>query len=325
MPWRTVILLLGVLFTLTSISAQDKAKLKALIIDGQNNHGIWPKTTVMMKRYLEQTELFSVDVERTVFTWQGDDLIPQWPVPLKRPTQALKEPKADPNFAPPFAQYDVVITNFGWRAAPWPDATKSSLESYVDQGGGLVVVHAADNSFAEWPAYNQMIGLGGWGGRDETFGPYVYYNAQDELVRDTSEGRGGSHGKQHEYLIQTRDADHPITRGLPMQWLHARDELYDRLRGPAEKMHVLATAYSDKETGGTGRHEPMMMTIDYGQGRVYHTPMGHADYSMECVGFILTFQRGAQWAATGKVTLSDIPDDFPDAQTVRQRSFETQK
>ena len=103
------------------------------------------------------------------------------------------------------------------------------------------------------------------------------------------------------------------------------DELYDRLRGPAEKMHVLATAYSDKETGGTGRHEPMMMTIDYGQGRVYHTPMGHADYSMECVGFILTFQRGAQWAATGKVTLSDIPDDFPDAQTVRQRSFETQK
>ena len=79
MPSRTVILLLGVLFTLTSVSAQDKAKLKALIIDGQNNHGIWPKTTVMMKLYLEQTELFSVDVERTVFTWQGDDLIPQWP------------------------------------------------------------------------------------------------------------------------------------------------------------------------------------------------------------------------------------------------------
>ena len=126
-------LLLGVWFTLISISAQDKAKLKALIIDGQNNHGIWPKTTVMMKRYLEQTELFSVDVERTVFTWQGDDLIPHWPVPLKRLTQALKEPKADPNFAPPFAQYDVVITNFGWRAAPWPEDTKSSLESYVEQ------------------------------------------------------------------------------------------------------------------------------------------------------------------------------------------------
>ena len=68
-PSRTVILLLGLLFALTSISAQDKAKLKALIIMDKG-HGIWPKTTVMMKRYLEQTELFSVDVERTVFTWQ---------------------------------------------------------------------------------------------------------------------------------------------------------------------------------------------------------------------------------------------------------------
>ena len=68
-----------------------------------------------MKVYLEQTEMFSVDVKRTVFTWQEDDLIPQWPVPFKLPTQALKEPKADPNFVPHFAQYDVVITNFGYH------------------------------------------------------------------------------------------------------------------------------------------------------------------------------------------------------------------
>ena len=93
----------------------------------------------------------------------------------------------------------------------------------------------------------------GWGagvGRDETFGPYVYYNAQDELVRDTSEGRGGSHGRQHEYLIQTRDADHPITRGLPMQWLHARDELYDRQRARPKRCMSWQRPTSDKETGG---------------------------------------------------------------------------
>ena len=96
---------------------------------------------------------------------------------------------------------------------------------------------------------------------------------------------------------------------------------YDRLRGPAEEMQVLATAYSQKDKGGTGRHEPMIMTINYGKGRVFHTPMGHADYSQECVGFIAAFTRGAEWAATGKVTLP-LPKDFPSADKVSQRKFD---
>ena len=104
--------------------------------------------------------------------------------------------------------------------------------------------------------------------------------------------------------------------------MHAQDELYQMLRGPAANMAILATAYADKKQAGTGRHEPMMMTIDYGHGRVYHTPMGHADYSMECVGFITTFVRGAEWAATGNVTLTDIPDDFPGRNKTRQRKFQ---
>ncbi len=319
MPFQKTIFILGVIFSMHAVQAE---KLKALIIDGQNNHGIWPKTTVMMKHYLEQSGRFTVRVARTAYTWQGADLIPKFPVPLPIQTTALKEPKADPDYAPVFSDYDVVISNFGWRAAPWPEATRAALETYVTGGGGLVIIHAADNSFAEWPAYNRMIGLGGWGGRNESSGPYVYYDKEGNLVRDTSKGRGGSHGRQHEYLIETRDANHPITRGLPSQWLHAKDELYDRLRGPAENMKVLATAFSDKDTGGTGRHEPMLMTIDYGQGRVYHTPMGHADVAMECVGFITTLLRGTEWAATGKVTLNQVPDDFPSATETRRRSFD---
>ena len=123
MPLKTVILLLGVFFTLTSISAQDKPKLRALIIDGQNNHGMWPKTTVMMKKYLEESGLFTVDVKRTAYTWNGDDLIPKFPVKLDIETTALKKPKPDPDYKPDFSAYDVVLSNFGWipDSTKWPD------------------------------------------------------------------------------------------------------------------------------------------------------------------------------------------------------------
>ena len=121
--------------------------MKALIVDGQNNHAVWPATTKMMKAYLEQTKHFTVDVATTA---------PQG---------------TDPNFKPDFSKYSVVISNFGHGAAPWPDETKKAFEEYVSHGGGFVVVHAADNSFPEWPAYNEMIGLGGWGGRTEKDGP----------------------------------------------------------------------------------------------------------------------------------------------------------
>ena len=106
-----------------------------------------------------------------------------------------------------------------------------------------------------------------------------------------------------------------------MEWLHAKDELYDRLRGPAENMEVLATSYSSTDQKGTGRHEPMLIALTYGKGRIYHTPMGHADYSMECVGFIVTLQRGTEWAATGKVTQTKVPADFPAKEQTSQRAF----
>jgi type 1 glutamine amidotransferase len=117
-----------------------------------------------------------------------------------------------------------------------------------------------------------------------------------------------------------RELEHPITKGMPEQWLHAQDECYDRLRGPAENMTILATAYSAEEFKGTQRHEPMLMVIDFGEGRIFHTTLGHEDYSFEGVGFIVSLLRGCEWAATGEVTIP-IPDDFPTAENATTRKF----
>ena len=164
-----------------------------------------------------------------------------------------------------------------------------------------------------------MIGIGGWGGRDEKSGPMVRV-LNGKVVLDNTPGGGGMHGPPHAFQVVINDKDHPITAGLPEKWMHASDELYSKLRGPAKNMTVLASAYSDPNLkNGTGEYEPMLMTITYGKGRIFHTAMGHDVPQMCCVGFIVTLQRGAEWAATGKVT-QKVPNDFPTADKVSIRT-----
>ena len=249
-------------------------KIKILLIDGQNNHD-WRRCSPVMISTLEATGRFSIDretvTEADVIDWIVD-----------------------------FSKYDVVLSNYNGK--PWQEKTRTAFVKYIKEGGNLVVVHAADNSFREWKEYNLMIGLGGWGGRNETDGPYVYWK-DGEFVRDTSKGRGGSHGAGWEYKVIVRDKEHPITKGLPVEFLQAKEELYDRLRGPAENMNILATAFAK---GGSNRHEPVLMTISYGKGRIFHTVMGHDAKSMLGVAFQETLIRGTEWAATGKVTFPPV-------------------
>ena len=123
-----------------------------------------------------------------------------------------------------------------------------------------------------------------------------------------------SHGAQHEFTIIARDREHPVMQGLPIEWLHAKDELYHGQRGPAQDMHILATAFSAKDKGGTGTNEPLVWTIPYGKGRVFTVLLGHVSgpnaEAIRCVGFQTVVARGTEWAATGKVTLP-VPADFP--------------
>ena len=303
----------------STTNASDNDLIKVLIVDGQNNHSVWPKSTVMMKQYMEESGLFVVDVYRTKPTWNGDKQPEYYDVHSDTTHFSVNTPKVDVNFSPEFSYYDVVVSNLGYKAASWPNSTKISFESYMKTGGGLVSVHASDNAFPGWLAYNQMIGLGGWGGRNEKDGPYLYYNNEGVLVKETKPGKGGTHGNRHELKITKRN-EHPILKGLPPIWMHTKDECYGRLRGPAENLTVLATAMCPTEERGTGKHEPILMTINYGNGRVFHTTLGHEDYSFESVGFITTFLRGVEWAATGDVT-QVIPSDFPTDNLSSRREF----
>lgn len=274
--------------SLAALSAQAEP-IKVLLVDGQNNHD-WKTTSPILKKILEEPGIFSVEV-------------------VTAPAKGVE------GFKPDFAKYQVVVSNY--NGEPWSAETKAAFEKYVGDGGGFVSVHAADNSFPEWTAYNEMIGLGGWGGRNEKSGPLLRLR-DGKWTPDTKAGGGGHHGAQHEFLMVTREPTHPIMAGLPEKWLHGKDELYDNLRGPAKNVTVLASAYSDKTKGGSGEDEPLLMTIQFGKGRVFHTALGHGTDAENCVGFATTLQRGTEWAATGKVT-QKVPANFPTAEKTSSR------
>jgi len=289
MKKQYLFLIIAGLSTLFS-SCKNEIGYNTLIITGQNNHN-WKASSPVLKQILDETGLFSSEIVTT--------------------------PEKDGDmqtFAPDFSKYKLVVIDYNGDS--WSEKTNTAFVDYVKNGGGVVIYHAADNSFPAWKEYNEMTGLGGWGNRNQKDGPYVYYK-NNQLVTDTAAGIGGSHGKRREFLVRTRITDHPITKGLPAKWFHGNDELYSQLRGPAKNMQILATAFADSAAGGgTMRDEPILMTITYGKGRVFHTTMGHADEgggpAMQCVGFIATLQRGAEWAVTGNVT-QKVPWDFPSA------------
>lgn len=295
--------LVAALFVAGTLGLSAKT-ISVLIVDGQNNHN-WAAMTPFMKAQLEQTGMYTVDTSSTPPRFRIPRNLPKEKQEAAQKAAQALNVKQWAAWRPAFAKYDVVISNYNGQ--DWPKEVQAAFEKYVSDGGRFICVHAANNSFPNWLEYNKMIGLGGWGGRTEKHGPYVYYDKSNKLVRNTNPGRGGSHGPQHEFIIQIRKTDHPITAGMPAKWKHAKDELYDSLRGPGTNMEILATAWSPKSK----RHEPMMMVLEYGKGKIFHTPMGHENgQSLQCVGFITTLNRACEWLATGKVT-TKIPGNFP--------------
>ena len=257
-----------------SYSTAAGPKLSALVIDGMNNHD-WAAGTRAIQSILEGSGRFTV----TVSTWPA---------------------------TPDFRHYDVVIDNFnGGHTAEgtrWPREVEQALENYVRGGGGLVVFHAANNAFLNWPEFNDMIGLG-W--RDKTFGEGIAIGPGGAVVRiPKGEGLNPGHGPRHDFDVFVRDAAHPITRGLPSHWAHPSEQLTHGQHGPAQDLDILTYAFSEVSHQG----EPMDWVRQYGRGRVYTTMLGHTwkdelNPNLDDVSFQALLARGAEWAATGQVTL----------------------
>jgi len=220
---------------------------------------------------------------------------------------AKEDPKETwDKFRPDFARYAVVFSNYNGQS--WPEAVNKAFEKYMTDGGGLVVFHAANNAFPGWEAWNRMIGLG-W--RGNSFGDRITLDDAGQVVRTPKgQGPGAGHGPQHPYEVIVRDKDHPVTRGLPAKWTHAKDELYQGQRGPALDMHILVTAFASPDQRGSGAHEPMVWTIPFGKGRVFVNLLGHDATSTAHPGCAALMVRGTEWAATGAVTLP-APKDLP--------------
>jgi type 1 glutamine amidotransferase len=194
------------------------------------------------------------------------------------------------------APYDVAVLNYYELRKPelrWGERADNALLDFVRSGKGLLVYHFSVAAFDGWTEYEKLCG-GNW------------------------RPNNGHHSAAHDFTVKITDPDHPVTRGMKPTFLQPKDELYANLRWqPAEQYHVLATALDDhslyqgkarQPTPGPGLDQPMLWTVQYGKGRVFVTALGHDVAAVQTPGFVTTFSRGAEWAATGAVTQPIPPD-----------------
>lgn len=239
-------------------------KLRALLLSGRNNHD-WRSTTPHLRRLLVDSGRFDVRV--------------------------VEEPAGIT--AQTLAAYDLVVSDYcGPR---WGDATENALSAFVRAGKGLVVVHGAGFGFSGLELLaDRHVKTGlvepAWSDHGRMVGGYWPAPPAEQF-----------HGARHSFEVKLLDREHPVTRELPASFV-VTDELYHRMT-ILPSAHVLATAWSDPKTGGTGRDEPILWTNEFGRGRVYYTALGHELAAMQDPHFEAVLLRAAEWAASGAVTL----------------------
>ncbi len=228
----------------------------------------WRGTTPLLRKQLEDTGKFEVRVTEE-FRGAGPETL---------------------------APYSLVVLNYYDLRKPelrWGERADNALLDFVRAGKGLVIYHFSVAAFDGWTEYERMC-AGNW------------------------RPNNGHHSAAHDFKVDIKDSDHPITRGLKASFPQPKDELYANLRWqPADQYHVLATAWDEhalyqgkarQPIPGDGINQPMLWTVNYGKGRVFTTVLGHDIPAVQTPAFVITFTRGAEWAATGSVSLPIPPE-----------------
>ncbi len=181
-----------------------------------------------------------------------------------------------------FAKYDVIVSNYNTFKNPvpvekvWNAGVREAFLNHIREGHGFVVVHAGSCSFYEWAEYHKLA------------------------ITTWTIGRT-RHGKRHVAPVTFEDNNHPVTRGLAAFWTH--DEFYENLV-VQPGAQTLANVTPSKEHDGCGKPSPIVFASEYGRGRSFCLLLGHHVVAMRNPGFRTLLKRGAEWAATGKVTIA---------------------
>lgn len=151
----------------------------------------------------------------------------------------------------------------------WTDARKRQMKKYLEDGGGLVLIHSAT-----WtkprpdPEITGFIGVGGF-----------------------SKFRHGP-------LRLTIVGDHPISRGIPKQ-VALLDEPYWPPIPPIDPARTTILAVSEEEdpVSRAVLPQPMFWITETGKGRVFGCVPGHYTWTFDDPWFRLLLLRGIAWAA----------------------------
>jgi type 1 glutamine amidotransferase len=293
------LLCLAMMCVAPGCSRAPTPKIKLLIIEGVSNHD-WRHRLVLVKDILSRDGSFDVDVSIT-------------PSEIGDPAWA--------SWRPDFSKYDVVLSgynNLGGKAR-WPVEVQKSFEDFVRNGGGFYCYHEANNSFAEWPEYNKMIGLG-WRGVD--YGQAIVVRPDETLdYIPPGQGERTGHGNRVDVTVHQL-GDHPIHSGLPRSWMAADIEVYRYARGPAENLTVIAYAREAR----TQLQFPIEWTVQYGKGRVFVSTYGHVwandpdPKGMHCAAFQTIMVRALKWLAHRDFDPAP-PKDFPSPDAISLRPW----
>ena len=272
----------------------SNGRLQLLIITGKNSYEHdWRGTTNALRKMLEDTGRFEVHVTEE----------------FRGATAATLRP------------YDAVLLNYTGRwlysdpvEQRWGEPAESALFDYVRRGGGIIVYHATFTLGApSWPEFERLAGA-------------TLRTTPTPSRRSPVDG----------FRIRVADRDDPVTRGMREYMWTLDDDMYTNMRWePAAKVHVLVTghddpaAYAHKFAGpkyppdqfspeklqampGMDADHPLVWTNQYGSGRVYCFTLGHGPDTLQYDAVTSLLVRGAEWAASGKVTiaLKDKARDF---------------